>query len=346
MAKKGVKSVKESDHEPDYQGVHTQKEYRKLAKNWIQNNKKRILLPFNKKKPLPKGVIVYKVPKQPGSSKEEKEKIHRRRTFIFGRRREDEKHSAIKQRQMETQRRLFPFKRSQQPKPGRKFIPEPRRKFIVFGRRIERVPLQQKKRVLKRQVKPVIQPKPGLLSKERLLTRTNATIALVLTLLLAIVFYDLFKSITVIGTLFSIGAFSTFYKRKLEDLAAIGFDLVLATTVIASIAFGPVIGMLFGAATTLVSVIISRDIGPTTIIFFFASIAVGGTASLLKNDFSLLVLGMGMVIISGVVVQAFNFFVQKDIQQRAIAVVGMFTNLFVNYLFFAYLAKYLLAFVA
>ncbi len=178
------------------------------------------------------------------------------------------------------------------------------------------------------------------------LTRKQTILLSIAFLAVAALFRNLLKDMLSAALLFLAGAFSTYYKRKLEGLGAIGFELVTSTTLIAGIAFGPVTGALFGFATSLMSVIISRDVGPTTAFFLIASASVGAAAFPLSSFFGVVALGMIALAFSTLLVQAFTFFVQKDMELKAAAAVGIMTNFAVNYLFLSFLAKPILALIA
>src|SRR3989338_6888473 len=100
----------------------------------------------------------------------------------------------------------------------------------------------------------------GILTKN--LTKKQAAITSVIALMLVVLFHNFFKALIFVMLLFLLGAFSTFYKKKLEGFGAIGFELVTFTTIITGVAFGSLVGAMFGFATSLMSVIISRDVGP------------------------------------------------------------------------------------
>ncbi|MBI2143406.1 hypothetical protein HYU20_03640, partial [Candidatus Woesearchaeota archaeon] len=109
----------------------------------------------------------------------------------------------------------------------------------------------------------------GILARN--LTKKQAAIIAVIALALVALFHNFFKALLAVMLLFLLGAFSTFYKKKLEGFGAIGFELVTFTTIITGIAFGPLIGALFGFATALSSVLISKDVGVTTPLFLLVT---------------------------------------------------------------------------
>lgn len=178
------------------------------------------------------------------------------------------------------------------------------------------------------------------------LTRKQAILLSIAFLAVAVLFRSLLKDLLSTALLFLAGAFSTYYKRKLEGLGAVGFELVTSTTVLAGLAFGPLAGALFGFATSLMSVIMSRDVGPTTAFFIAASVIVGAAAAPLSPAIGIVTLGMIALAFSTVLVQAFTFFVQTEAELKAAAAVGIITNFAINYIFLSYLAKPILALIA
>lgn len=180
----------------------------------------------------------------------------------------------------------------------------------------------------------------------RKLTRKQAILLSIAFLAVAMLLRSLLKDLLSAALLFLAGAFSTYYKRKLEGFGAIGFELITSTALVAGIAFGPVAGALFGFATSLASVIISRDVGPPTAFFLIASTAVGAFALPLSSFFGIVALGMIALAFSTLLVQAFTFFVQTDAELKAAAAVGILTNFAVNYIFLSFLAQPILTVIA
>lgn len=178
------------------------------------------------------------------------------------------------------------------------------------------------------------------------LTGKKAILLSMAFLAVAALFRNLIKDLLSAALLFLAGAFSTYYKRKLEGFGAVGFELVTSTTLLAGLAFGPLAGALFGFATSLTSVIISRDVGPPTVFFFIASASVGAAALPLSSFFGVVALGMVALAFSTVLVQSFTFFVQTDAELKAAAAVGIITNFAVNYIFLSFMAKPILALIA
>ena len=180
----------------------------------------------------------------------------------------------------------------------------------------------------------------------RKLTKKQIAVLAVIALALAVIFQSFIRALLSIAILFAIGAFSTYYKRKLEQLGAVGFELVTFTTTLTGVTFGPLIGALFGFATSFISVIISRDIGPTTVFFLVASTVIGAAAMPLSSTFGIVTLGLIAVAFSTMMVHSFTFFVQAETELKIVAAAGILTNFIVNYLFLSYAAGPLLALVS
>ncbi len=178
------------------------------------------------------------------------------------------------------------------------------------------------------------------------LSRKQAILLSIAFLAVAVLLRSLLKDLLSAALLFLAGAFSTYYKRKLEGFGAIGFELVTSTTLVAGISFGPFAGALFGFATSLASVIISRDVGPPTALFIIISTVVGVFALPLSSSLGVVALGMVALAVSTLVVQAFTFFIQTDAELKAAAALGIVTNFAVNYVFLSFLAKPILAVIA
>ncbi len=168
----------------------------------------------------------------------------------------------------------------------------------------------------------------------------------VIVLALAVIFQSFIRALLSIAILFAIGAFSTYYKRKLEDMSAMGFDLVTSTSVIAGIALGPLPGAVFGFAAALVSVTLSRDFGVTTALFLLATVGAGAAAQPLSSFLGLVATGMVLLFFSTIIVQSFTFFVQRENVYKATAAIGILVNFAVNYFFLSYAAGPLLALIA
>ncbi len=177
------------------------------------------------------------------------------------------------------------------------------------------------------------------------LTKKQGMVLSLILLAALIIFRKPVKILLSVAALFALGAFSTYYKRKLEGFGAVGFEFVTFTTVIAGIAFGPVVGALFGFATALVSVAISRDVGPTTVMFLIATAVIGAAAQPLSVHLGIVALGMASLAFSAIAVHSFTVFVQRDAEITTVVLAGIIVNFAVNYLLFAYAARPLLALI-
>lgn len=184
----------------------------------------------------------------------------------------------------------------------------------------------------------------GILTKN--LTKKQIAIISAIALAFVALFHDFFKALISVMPLFLLGAFSTFYKKKLEGFGAIGFELVTFTTIMAGIAFGSLTGAMFGFATALSSVVISKDVGVTTPIFLLATAVAGGLAHPLSARFGIVPLGIMLVLFSTLTILVFAFLFYRDAEIRAAGMLGTLTNFAVNYVFLSFLAKPILALIA
>ncbi|MBI2143896.1 hypothetical protein HYU17_01965 [Candidatus Woesearchaeota archaeon] len=171
------------------------------------------------------------------------------------------------------------------------------------------------------------------------LAKRHVVATAIMALAAVVLLFSVLKALLGIALLFVLGAFSTYYKRKLEAFGAVGFELVTFTAVMAGIAFGPLIGALFGLAVSAVSVAISRDIGPTTLFFILATAAIGAIAKGLSSAVPTVALGMASLAFSTFATHAFTFLVQRDTEIKIVAATGIVVNFFVNYILFAFAAE-------
>ena len=180
----------------------------------------------------------------------------------------------------------------------------------------------------------------------RKFTKKQIAFFTVIVLALAIIFQGFIRALLSVAVLFAIGTFSTYYKRKLEDMSAMGFELVTSASVIAGVAFGPLFGAVFGFAAALVSVMLSRDVGVTTVLFLLATLGAGAAAQPLSSFLGIVTTGMVLLAFSMLLVQSYTFFLQRENLYKATAVIGILVNFTVNYLFLSYAAGPLLALVS
>jgi hypothetical protein len=164
-------------------------------------------------------------------------------------------------------------------------------------------------------------------------------------IVLLVIFPSYIKGFLTLIVLAAFGSFSTYYKRKLENFGAIGFEFVTFTTVLVGVAFGPLVGALFGFAVSLTSVVLSRDIGVTTPIFLIATAAIGTAAQTLSNHIGIIPLGMLALFFSAIAVNFFTFFVQPDMEMKIVTGTGVVVNFIANYIILTNLAKPILAFL-
>ncbi len=175
---------------------------------------------------------------------------------------------------------------------------------------------------------------------------SHRVIAAVLALMLValLVFYAR-QVVSVISLLLLLllASFSTVYKRKM-GMPLGGVELVTFGTVLAAVAFNPIIGLLFGIVSSLASEIISQNIGPLTWIY----VLITGFLGLLAGYFSrldILFLGVAFTVASLVLNQAIYLFI-GDADVKTMTVVYIVSNLAFNVILFATIGGRVLALLA
>ncbi len=109
------------------------------------------------------------------------------------------------------------------------------------------------------------------------------------------------KDIVLVAILAVIASYSTIYKRTIRVPGAI--ELVTLGTVISGIAYGPVVGALFGVITTLAAGVISTGFNAFTALSAFCRGISGAVSFYLGSTVSVTTLGMISVLIETVIYQ-------------------------------------------
>lgn len=186
---------------------------------------------------------------------------------------------------------------------------------------------------------------PKLVAPKGKLGKKHIVAILIAALAVAVIFRELLKAVLAMSALFLIGAFSTFYRRKLENFGELGFEFVTFTTVIAGVAFGPIAGAIFGFVTAFAAMAIARDMEPTSFLFVAASTIIGAAAQPLSSHLGILSLGLISIAFSAMLAQFFTFFIQPELEPKIVVATGIIVNFAANYILFAYLAKPILAII-
>lgn len=131
-------------------------------------------------------------------------------------------------------------------------------------------------------------------------------------------------------------SFSTIYKRKL-GIPLGGVELVTFGTVITALAFGPVVGLLFGVVSSLASEILSQNIGPLTWIYALTLALVGALAGSF-SQFGIVFLGVVATILIIIINQLIYLFI-GDEEVKSMTALYIVANLVFNVIIFTTLAS-------
>jgi hypothetical protein len=167
--------------------------------------------------------------------------------------------------------------------------------------------------------------------------KLKVTIAVVL-LFLIISFSSIILPVVVILTLGVIASFSTSYKRFIRVPPAI--ELVTFTTVIVSLAYGPIVGALYGAIVSFTAEILTNALDIFILTFVPSRAAIGLMAGLFFSFFN------GNILLTGVALSiAYNLMAQPvyiflaDVEMRMKSFFFLFLNIGTNFIWFAVLGK-------
>jgi len=163
------------------------------------------------------------------------------------------------------------------------------------------------------------------------------TVVVVLALLI-ILFSEIIIPAAVIITLGIIASFSTSYKRFLRIPPAV--ELITFTTVIVALAYGPLIGAIYGAVVSFIAEILTNALDFFVITFVPSRAIMALVAGFFFNQFS------GNILITGFVCSVFyNLIAQPlyifmaDVEMRMKSFFFLFFNIGSNFVIFAVLGK-------
>lgn len=147
------------------------------------------------------------------------------------------------------------------------------------------------------------------------------------------------EAMLIIGILFVLASVSTMYKRLFRAPPAL--ELMTFTTVIVTMKYGIVAGLIFGALSQLVSEILSGAIDAQIVIFIPAraliSVWIWASMSLFGvND--LFTLGMIAIVFYNLTVQPISFFI-GDVQLKAKTIYYTIGYTTLNIFIFAFLSR-------
>ncbi len=173
----------------------------------------------------------------------------------------------------------------------------------------------------------------GMLWKKK---RAVALIAALLFLFVA--FIDIAIPAAVVIALGVIASFSTSYKRFVRMPPAV--ELVTFTTVIVSLAYGPLVGVIYAVIVTFAAEVMTNALDLFIISFVPSRAAIALTAGFLFHQFNgnILLTGAVSSILYNLLAQPFYLFM-ADIEMRAKSVFFMLFNIGSNFAIFAILGK-------
>ncbi|MBS3132786.1 hypothetical protein J4470_01480 [Candidatus Woesearchaeota archaeon] len=165
----------------------------------------------------------------------------------------------------------------------------------------------------------------------------KAAIAVVL-LVLIISFSNIIFPAIVIMSLGVIATFSTSYKRIIRMPPAV--ELITFTTVIVSLAYGPVIGAIYGAVVSFTAEVMTNALDIFILTFVPSRAVVGLVAGLAFDMFNgnILVTGVSLSIMYNLIAQPFYIFL-ADVEMRMKSFFFLFLNIGSNFIWFAVLGR-------
>jgi len=171
------------------------------------------------------------------------------------------------------------------------------------------------------------------------LSRYKREIAIIMVLLALIIFFiDIIIPAVVIITLGVISTFSTSYKRFIRMPPA--FELITFTTVLVSLAYGPIVGAIYGAVVSFSAEIMTNALDVFIITFVPTRAIIGLTAGFLFDLFNgnILYTGFAASIMYNVIAQPLYIFM-ADVEMRLKSTYFFFLNIGFNFIIFALLGK-------
>ncbi len=151
------------------------------------------------------------------------------------------------------------------------------------------------------------------------------------------------KDIIFVSVMAMAASFSTIYKRTIRVPSAV--ELVTLGTVVTGVAYGPMVGALFGVVTTIASEIISSGIDVNTLFYAIARGLAGGLAQLMVVSFGwgIVVAGMAALVIFHVV-SDFIYVVSGGVEAVPKILYFIVVNTIFNLMVFAFFGNLLLSF--
>lgn len=173
----------------------------------------------------------------------------------------------------------------------------------------------------------------------KLMWRNKLKIALIAVVVaLIIVFIDVVVPALVVIGLGVIASFSTSYKRFIRVPPAV--ELVTFTTVMVSLAYGPLVGAIYGAVVTFTAEIMTNALDVFIISFVPSRAVIALTAGFFFQWFngSVLLTGVLSSILYNLIAQPFYLFM-ADVEMRLKSVFFIAFNIGSNFIIFAVLGN-------
>jgi len=173
---------------------------------------------------------------------------------------------------------------------------------------------------------------------EFLLRNKLKTVIAVVVLFLIMSFSNIVLPAIVILTLGIIASFSTSYKRFIRIPPAV--ELVTFTTVIVSLAYGPLVGVLYGAIVSFTAEILTNALDVFILTFVPSRAAIGLMAGFFFNifDHNILTTGVALSIAYNLIAQPL-YILMADVEMRMKSLFFLFLNIGTNFIWFAVLGK-------
>lgn len=167
-----------------------------------------------------------------------------------------------------------------------------------------------------------------------------AVLAGLFLLFVVISFSNVLVPAAIIITLGLIGSFSTSYKRVIRVPPA--FELVTFTTIIVSLAYGPLVGVVFAAVVTFTAEIMTNALDIFIISFVPSRMIIALTAGFVFTQFNgnIIMAGFASSVLYNLLAQPFYLFM-ADVEMRMKSIFFIFLNIGSNFVIFTVLGRFL-----
>jgi hypothetical protein len=176
-----------------------------------------------------------------------------------------------------------------------------------------------------------------------LVWRNKISVLVILFLLFVVIsFSKVLVPATAIIILGLIGSFSTSYKRVIRVPPAV--ELVTFTTIIVSIAYGPIVGAIFAAVVTITAEIMTNTLDIFIISFVPSRMVIAFTAGFMFTQFNgnIILAGFASSVLYNFLAQPFYLFM-ADVEMRIKSVFFIFFNIGSNFIIFAVFGRFLVS---